>query len=1007
MSSIPNPTPLFPWYYNNPVPHSSWSEWFFVPCHIALLHSIFNGFTCILGVIDVLSDILVLQQFYEDGEQVYFYISIAILACSWVAYPTVFMFQYYRGIQHSYNHLACFLMLLCISPALPFLSVLMEEQYPWTLDFFGPWNLIHIHISNRESNSSNLEDQNIHGTVKSFLKRSCFYQSGFIVESVMEAIPQSVLLTIYLVIHEGQYTSLHLFSLIISMLTVMSKGFIVAYSIDTRVCILSFLTVIVDLFGLYSTMAFLFYSTPSMSLYSIPFIDQQLPSYPLCSILWIWKETILLGSVAILGILWILHSCFYFNRNHILFYIGWMLVFVCLSIPAFFLLEGCRWTLILFLTYGDVRNSNFNKKLYTFLHGQEVSNRLGFYSQMDWSLSTNSSNSRKRSETITSSPLGLSPSKARTLTMATRHSRLQLCKKYIEDVLLSPLLSHPPLHLDPVMWLEEFSWYHFEEQRVHSAACSCNCSLSRTLNERSVTCPINLSDIDFDLDDYLLDQQLGPIGDTSRFTEYEYRALILHSTFSSLSIKSKLAISNPLPLNVTPINGNQHIWEFLCRCCNVWKHQFFYICSLRFELINWTNKSQLHYVILSSLRLWYLYIVLPVYILSSTLSLLYPFAACVYALVTSYSDAITGNGLHPFTLFCFYGLSTIISFCLLPSLFTLLHLLDRFEYCSSVYDGIIIESFVSTGTYSDSFIFNPLKDLLYNRYYNFTLKRYVYHVLTTSLSTTLKNPILEPMDSVFVDLLSTQSAESAIYPVCSIQLPSILADIVIQYIPYTDVIEIYQAYDTDSSFKLYKGLVSNSGIRYRQIFRSLTALRDAPAYKFIQSTDIKQNETFYVPCVSLRTGYDITDVAVMAHNMWHTLIETVCIEIKDLFIDFEMVLTGNRVNDEKLLSNSLYEIEYVDVSSSMNKINDFQENESMSNDLNESKSIEEPTITTKKFKAPIHFRRVHVVPHYRKIFHDLFEERFKCSIDLFRESLRGCTIEFDLQNQNVVHFQTR
>ena len=90
-----------------------------------------------------------------------------------------------------------------------------------------------------------------------YIKQKTISHLGFIVEAVVEAVPQSILQMVFIVIY-GHYNNLNIFSILMSMIVVASKGTLLCYNIYRPTAIFNFLAFSVDIFGIFSVCAWLF-----------------------------------------------------------------------------------------------------------------------------------------------------------------------------------------------------------------------------------------------------------------------------------------------------------------------------------------------------------------------------------------------------------------------------------------------------------------------------------------------------------------------------------------------------------------------------------------------------------------------------------------------------------------------------------------------------------------------------------------------------------------------------
>ena len=96
-----------------------------------------------------------------------------------------------------------------------------------------------------------------------FIKKKLDKHLGFILEAAIEAFPQSLLQIIAIVYYqETNYISI--ISILLSMLSVMSKSLVLSQGIDKSTFIWTWLCVVTDFFGIFFTLTWVFYSHDSI-----------------------------------------------------------------------------------------------------------------------------------------------------------------------------------------------------------------------------------------------------------------------------------------------------------------------------------------------------------------------------------------------------------------------------------------------------------------------------------------------------------------------------------------------------------------------------------------------------------------------------------------------------------------------------------------------------------------------------------------------------------------------
>lgn len=93
-----------------------------------------------------------------------------------------------------------------------------------------------------------------------FIRQKLISHFGFIIEAVIESIPQSILQMIFLIMYHSSasYSIINVLSIVMSMTVVSSKGTLLSYSIYRKASIFNFLCFAIDIFGIFTISAWLF-----------------------------------------------------------------------------------------------------------------------------------------------------------------------------------------------------------------------------------------------------------------------------------------------------------------------------------------------------------------------------------------------------------------------------------------------------------------------------------------------------------------------------------------------------------------------------------------------------------------------------------------------------------------------------------------------------------------------------------------------------------------------------
>lgn len=136
--------------------------------------------------------------------------------------------------------------------------------------------------------------------LKTYIKRKIRTHGGFLVESLIESVPQSILQMAGLIINETN-NPVAIFSLCMSMVSVASKGLVLSYSIHRPTFVFNFLAFAADVCGVFATVAWIFIAPPSQSDHGVFFMT---PPVNKLAQLWVYKALMLcvLWYFLVLGI---------------------------------------------------------------------------------------------------------------------------------------------------------------------------------------------------------------------------------------------------------------------------------------------------------------------------------------------------------------------------------------------------------------------------------------------------------------------------------------------------------------------------------------------------------------------------------------------------------------------------------------------------------------------------------------------------------------------------------
>ena len=132
-------------------------------------------------------------------------------------------------------------------------------------------------------------DDPLYRAIKLKVEKHC----GFIMESFLESVPQSILQLVAIVVLE-RVTTFNVFSLTVSIISVASKSYLLSWSPNYKCFLWNYLCFAIDVFCVFSTVAWLFYFIPgsfgSEDAYHFLFLNLDLDVF---SLIWFWKVLVM------------------------------------------------------------------------------------------------------------------------------------------------------------------------------------------------------------------------------------------------------------------------------------------------------------------------------------------------------------------------------------------------------------------------------------------------------------------------------------------------------------------------------------------------------------------------------------------------------------------------------------------------------------------------------------------------------------------------------------------
>ena len=202
---------------------------------------------------DILTDVLVLKQFAEvEGGSAYFLVSLLIFLAATSAYSLLFVSTYGLDTLSVGGRVLLFLCAVPFSQLVPVFTWIESFESPIIDKLLMKTKVLKPTSQRWKAPQDNKGvDQ-----LWTFLRENYARHAGFMAEAVVEALPQAALQT-YAAVALEKMSMLTIISVLMSCLVLASKGYVVSYSIDRRVCGFNAACVAADLFNAFACLSWL------------------------------------------------------------------------------------------------------------------------------------------------------------------------------------------------------------------------------------------------------------------------------------------------------------------------------------------------------------------------------------------------------------------------------------------------------------------------------------------------------------------------------------------------------------------------------------------------------------------------------------------------------------------------------------------------------------------------------------------------------------------------------
>jgi len=254
----------------------------------SVLDHLYDAAVCGFSFVDIFCDVAVTIQFYMSGHMKFFWISMFILFLAQIAYAAMVAFSLdplphrdnakmdykQQANYRNQKNVILFIVALPFGQLVP-LYLMAVNAFPGKFDrihkklgyksILGGLERELFSAGGKRSSNDDDEDDLIHGDPLSlYIRHKLMSHMGFLIEALIEAIPQSILQMVFLIMYSDHVSTINLVSIFMSMIVVASKGTILSYSIYRSAAIFNFLCFSLDIFGIFCVVSWLFCTSPDI-----------------------------------------------------------------------------------------------------------------------------------------------------------------------------------------------------------------------------------------------------------------------------------------------------------------------------------------------------------------------------------------------------------------------------------------------------------------------------------------------------------------------------------------------------------------------------------------------------------------------------------------------------------------------------------------------------------------------------------------------------------------------
>lgn len=230
----------------------------------------FDVLTAAVSFADIVTDVFVAREFHLEEHHGFFMCSVALLMVAQFSYA--FMFTGTFAPSHSpIGQFCVFALALPFGQLVPMFTWVESLRTAAVTRFVRRLGLKPSCDAETESQSAADADE-----LWSAIQSKYRSHAGFLLEAIVEAVPQGLLQTVFIVVY-GKLTPLTALSLSFSLVVLCSKGWIFSYSLHRTTFVLNSLCIAIDIVGLFATVCWLASPATASEWWPSQFPDASVP----------------------------------------------------------------------------------------------------------------------------------------------------------------------------------------------------------------------------------------------------------------------------------------------------------------------------------------------------------------------------------------------------------------------------------------------------------------------------------------------------------------------------------------------------------------------------------------------------------------------------------------------------------------------------------------------------------------------------------------------------------